>query len=100
MRTWMKPLCAMLVVLLAAGTVVSADCGVKDTHEGTLQSVDSKNKVIVVSVGTDKTVELELTDSTEVKDADGNAVKVSELVGSNVKVISEHSRIDSIQALA
>lgn len=99
MRTWMKPLCATLVVLLAVGAA-AANCGVKDTHEGTLKSVDAENNAIVVSVGADKTVELQLTDSTAVKDADGKTVEVSKLVGSKVKVISEHSKIDSIQALA
>ena len=100
MRSATKSLC-MIAVLLALGAGAAfADCGIKDTHEGTLKSADvAKNTVVVV--GQDgKEVSLTLTAKTLVSDAAGKTAKVADLVGKKVKVVSEHAKIDSIQQTA
>ena len=97
MRVTMRSLFLIVVLLaLGAGAAV-AGCGVKDTHEGTLKSADAEKNTVVV-VGQDgKEVNLTLTASTEITNAEGKAAKVSDLVGKTVKVVSEHAKVDSIQ---
>ena len=99
MRVLMKTFSLIVVLALSAGAA-SADCGVKDTNEGTLQSVNAdKNEVVVV--GEDgKEVKLTLTANTEVMDAEGNKAEVSKLVGKKIKVVSEHAAIDTSQQIA
>ncbi len=95
----MKSLSLIVVVALGAGAA-AAGCGIKDTHEGTLKSVDPDSNVVVV-VGEDgEEVKLTLTTKTQVTDAEGNEAKVSELVGKEVKVVSEHAEVDSIKQIA
>lgn len=99
MRILMKSLVLVAVLALGAGAVY-ADCGVKDTHQGTLKSVDADKNMVVV-VGEDGTeVELTLTANTQVMDSEGKTAKVSKLVGEQVEVISEHAKIDSIKQIA
>lgn len=94
----LKSLVLLVVLALCAGAA-SAGCGTKDTHEGTLKSVDAENNTVVVVIGEEE-VSLQLTSETQVTDADGNAIAVAELVGANVKVVSEHTEIESISAAA
>jgi hypothetical protein len=96
----MKSLFAIACVLALGAGIASAGCGVKDTHDGTLKSADvAKNTVVVV--GEDgKEIQLTLTDKTRVTDGDGKDVDVSALVGKQVRVVSEHAKVESIQQLA
>jgi hypothetical protein len=96
----LKTLVTLVVVIaLTAGAAYGA-CGKKDTTEGTLTSVDAATKSVVVKAADGKEVKLTLTATTEVKDASGNKVDAGKLVGKNVKVISEHAKIDSIAQAA
>lgn len=94
----MKSLCLLVVLAFCAG-VASAGCGVKDTHQGTLQSVDADSNTVVLVVDGEE-VNLTVTETTEVTDAEGNKAEVASLVGKEVKVVSEHAEIDSIEQLA
>ena len=99
MRVLIKSLMLIVVLALAAGAVY-ADCGVKDTHQGTLKSVDAENNTVVV-VGEDGAeVQLTLTADTQVMDSEGKMAEVSKLVGKQVEVVSEHAKIDSIKQMA
>lgn len=99
MRLAMKSL-SLIVVFALGVAAASAGCGIKDTHEGTLKSVDADKKEVVV-VGEDgKEVKLKFTTKTEVMDAEGNKAEVSKLVGKEVEVVSEHAEIDSIKQIA
>ena len=74
----------------------------KDTHEGTLKSFDKEANVIVVVVaGEDgEEVKIALTTDTEVTDGEGKKAEPSTLVGTKVKVVSEHAKADSVQQVA
>lgn len=96
----MMTLGLVFVVLAVATGVAFANCGHKDTHQGTLKSVDAESNSVVVVAEDGKEVKLTLTAETTVTDAEGNASKVSTLVGKKVKVVSEHAKIDSIEQLA
>ena len=100
MRTTSKVLSVFVVVLALAAGGAFAGCGVKDTNEGTLKSVDADHQTIVVEVGEGKEMKITLTENTKVMDAEGNKAKVSGLVGKKVKVVSEHAKADSIQQIA
>lgn len=99
MRNTLKSLCLTLVVLLAGGAAV-ADCGIKDTHKGTLKSVDAKANMVVVVDQNGEEIQLELTENSKITDTDGNETTAMKLVGEKVKVISEHAKIDSVEQLA
>ncbi len=99
MRVMIKMLSLLVVLVLSVGAA-SAGCGVKDTVEGTLKSVDAEKNTVVVAGEDGKEVRLTLTAKTEVKDAEGNETEVSKLVGKRVKVVSEHAEIDSIELMA
>ena len=99
MRAMMKLLSLLVVFALCAGGAF-AGCGHKDTVAGTLKSVDADSNTVVV-VGEDgKELKLTLTGETQVTDAEGNDAEVSKLVGKEVKVVSEHAKVDSVEQLA
>lgn len=99
MRTLTKTL-ALIAVLSLALAPVWAGCGVKDTHQGTLEAIHQEDNSIVVLAGDGEKVKLTLTADTKVMNADGKKVEVSNLVGKKVKVVSEHAKIDSIEQMA
>lgn len=99
MRTMMKSVSLIVILALSAGAA-AAGCGVKDTHEGTLKSVDAESNVVVIVGEGGKEVKLTLTTKTQVTDSEGKDAKVSALVGKQVKVVSEHAQVDSIQQVA
>ena len=86
MRMMMKSLSLIVVFALCAGAVY-AGCGVKDTQEGTLKSVDADTNVVIVLSEDGEEAKLTLTTNTQVTDAEGNEAEVSELVGKKVKVV-------------
>ncbi len=90
----MKFILSMVLVLslgfsVASGTVF-AGCGKKVTNKGTLKSVDSDTKVIVVASKGEET-KLTLTPGTKAKGA-----KLADMVGKYVTIISEHKKVGSI----
>ncbi len=99
MRVSTKLLTLLVLLALSAGAAV-AGCGHKDSVEGTLASVDTEKNVVVVEAEDGKKVELTLTEATKVTDAKGEQAKLADLVGQKVKVVSEHSKIDSIATIA
>ena len=99
MSKFAKVISLIAIVALCAG-VAAAGCGHKDTTKGTVKAVDTDKNQVVVAGEDGEEVILTLTEATEVMDADGNVVEVSELVGMAVVVVSEHSKIDSIKQTA
>ena len=88
----MKTILTILTVLgLAAGAY--AGCGKKVTDSGSLEKYDADTKTIVVK-GAKKP--FKISSSTEVKDKDGKDAKIEDLVGGDVKVVSEHGKADSV----
>lgn len=96
----MKVMLAVIVVCALGAGAAYANCGVKDTHEGTVTSVDAEKNVIVVAGEDGKEVRLTLTAESKVTDAEGNETKAADLVGKKVTVVSEHAKVDSVQQLA
>ena len=88
----MKTIVTILTVLGLA-TAAYAGCGKKTTSEGELKSYDADAKSITVE-GAKKAISI--TSSTEIKDKDGNDAKIEDLVGGDVKVVSEHGKADSV----
>lgn len=99
MKTMTKLLTVFAILALCAG-VAAAGCGHKDTTKGTVKAVDTEKNQVVVAGEDGEEVMLTLTEATEVMDADGNVIEVSELVGMEVVVVSEHAKIDSIKQSA
>jgi outer membrane lipoprotein-sorting protein len=95
----MRLLSLFVVLALCAGGAF-AGCGHKDTVEGKLKSVDSDSNTVVVVVEDGKELKLTLTGETKVTDAEGNDAEASKLVGKEVKVVSEHAKVDSITQIA
>ncbi len=88
----MKTILTILTVIgLATGAY--AGCGKKVTNSGELKSFDADAKTITVK-GSAKP--FTITSSTEIKDKDGKTVKIKDLVGGDVKVVSEHNKADSV----
>ncbi len=84
----------ILASILAFGITIGAahaGCGKKVTNKGTLKSLDADKKTIVVASKGEET-KLSLTAGTKAIGAD----KVADMVGKKVKVISEHSKVDSV----
>jgi len=79
-----------LIFSVIAGTAY-AGCGKKVTNNGTLKELDSSKKIIVVGE-----TKLTVTPSTKAVGSDGKTTKLANLVGKNVTVISEHSKVDSV----
>lgn len=86
-----KFLAIIAIASLSAGAAV-AGCGKKVTNEGTLKSYSAESKTIVVESKEGKSTNLTLTPSSS------GADKVESLIGKNVKVVSEHGKIDSVAA--
>ncbi len=89
----MKKLILILAVLGFGVGGAIAGCGAKITNTGELKSYDADAKAIVVIEG-DEEVKIEITEDTTIPE------NLSEMVGENVKVISEHGKADSVEAAA
>ena len=88
----MKTFLTILTVIgLATGAY--AGCGKKVTNEGNLKAFDAEAKTIT---GKGSNKPFKITSSTEIKDKDGKAAKIKDLVGGDVKVVSEHGKADSV----
>ena len=95
-----KVLLSVIVVFALCAGAAYAGCGVKDTVEGTLKSVDADKNAIVVAGADGEEVRLTLTENSKVTDAEGKDAKPTDLVGKKVKVVSEHAKVDSVEQLA
>ena len=92
----MKKILTVIVATIALAGVSYAGCGKKVTNEGTLSGYDKDTKAIVVTDADGKKASLTLTADTEVKDADGKKAKIKDAEGKDVKVVSEHKKVDSV----
>lgn len=92
-------LIAIAAVFTLAGSVY-AGCGKKVTDEGALSSYDAETKMIVVKAEDGEEAKLTITKDTVVKDSEGKEVALEDLVEKSVKVISEHKKVDSVEAKA
>ena len=93
----MKQIFTLVTVLAFAAGTAYAGCGKKVSVTGTLSSYDEDSKSLTVE-GSEKGITL--TPTTEIKDAEGNAVEISELVGKKVEVVHEHNKADSVSPSA
>jgi hypothetical protein len=96
MKSSLKSLLCVVVVLALTAGATHAACGKKDTTEGTLTSMDADTKTVKVKAADGKEVKLTLTATTVSKDGSGETVDAKELVGKQVVVVSEHAKVDSI----
>lgn len=96
----MKKLLTVIIASVSLAGVAYAGCGKKVTDEGTLSSYDAESKMITV-VGEDgKKSELTITKDTVAKDAEGKKIALDEIVEKDVKVTSEHKKVDSVEVKA
>lgn len=91
----MKKILTIITALTLAAGAAYAGCGKKQTDAGELKNYDADSKAITVVVD-DKKVKLTVTPSTKATGKDGSDAKIEDLVGKNVKVVSEHKKVDSI----
>lgn len=92
----MKHLIAIITALSLAAGASYAGCGKKVTDEGKLTSYDAETKALVVELAGGKTAKVTITPTTEAKGKDGKKADLAALVGKKVKVVSEHSKADSV----
>lgn len=85
-----KALTLLALVTFAAGSAF-AGCGKVVTNEGKLKEYDADKKVVLVEGKDGKIAKLTLTPTS--KGVDG----ADKLVGKDVKVLSEHGKITSIE---
>ncbi len=92
----MKKILTAIIASIAIAGVSYAGCGKKVTNEGTLSEYDKDTKSIVVTDADGKKETLTLTADTEIKDAEGKAAEIDDVVEKDVKVVSEHKKVDSV----
>lgn len=92
----MKKLLVVAMCFMFTVTAMYAGCGKKVNNAGVLKSFTAESKQVVVDEK-GKSVKLKTTPDTKYFDKEGGSeVKVESLIGKSVKVVSEHSKIDSI----
>ena len=82
------------VVALGAGSIF-AGCGKKTETTGTLKSFDADSKTLVIEAKGGKSSKITMTPKTAVKKGK-KEIKIADLVGKKVKVVSEHKKADSV----
>ena len=87
----MKTLLVLLTIIGFGVGGAIAGCGVKTTNTGKLKSYDADSKAIVV-MEDDEEVTIEITEDTTVSE------NLKDMVGKDVKVISEHGKADSVES--
>ena len=92
----MKKILTAIVASIALAGVSYAGCGKKVTNEGTLSEYDKDTKSIVVTDEDGKASKLTLTADTKIKGKDGKAAEIDDVVEKDVKVVSEHKKVDSV----
>lgn len=92
----MKKILTAIVASIALAGVSYAGCGKKVTNEGTLSGYDKDTKSIVVTDEDGKESKLTLTADTKIKGSDGEAAEIDDVVEKDVKVVSEHKKVDSV----
>jgi hypothetical protein len=89
----------LLVVAMAFMLTIAASyagCGKKVNNTGKLNSFKAESKQVVIEEK-GKKVKLKITPSTKFFASEGGSeVSIDKLLGKNVKVVSEHKKIDSI----
>lgn len=95
----MKVLISLILVFALLPGFAVAGCGKKQNDEGTLTALDSGNKTFVVTDKSGKKTTFKVTPGTQVKDSDGKAAKLADLVNKRVAVTSEHSQADLVSQL-
>lgn len=84
----MKKLLAILTLVAFSAGAAVAGCGKTVTNEGKLSSINKETKEIAIQEKDGKTVTLKLTPS--------STGATDELVGKNVKVVSEHGKVQTV----
>ena len=95
----MKVLVSLILVFALVPGFAVAGCGKKQNDEGTLTALNSGNKTFVVTDKSGKETTFKVTPGTQVKDSDGKAAKLADLVNKQVAVTSEHSQADLVAQL-
>ena len=92
----MKKFLALIAVIGLAAVSAYAGCGKKVNTEGKLTSYDADTKALVIETKDGKSAKITVTPKTEAKSKDGKKAELADLVGENVKVVSEHKKADSV----
>jgi hypothetical protein len=92
----MRLILSMILAVAVTAGAAYAGCGKKVTNEGTFKTLDADKKVIVVASEGGEETKLTLTMNTKAVGADGKDADLADLVGEEVTVISEHSKVDSV----
>ena len=85
-----------LVASFALASSVYAGCGKKITSVGKLNAIDAKKKTLVLDVKAEDRKGLRLTPKTKITGTDGKKVKIEDLKGQQITVVSEHGKVDSV----
>ena len=91
----MKKILALIASLALTGAVY-AGCGKKITSVGKLNAIDAKKKTLAITPAAKDKKGLRLTPKTKITGANGKAVKIENLKGQQITVISEHGKVDSV----
>lgn len=92
----MKKLLTLSIAAMLTLSAAYAGCGKKVNNTGKLKSFKAEAKQIIV-VENGKNIKLKVTPGTKYFASEGGKeVKADDLVGKNVKVVSEHKKVDSI----
>ncbi|MDQ3622279.1 MAG: hypothetical protein M3463_07300 [Verrucomicrobiota bacterium] len=92
----MKKLLSILTIVAFTASAGYAACGKKVTDEGKLTSINSEKKEVTIETADGKKVNRVLTPTSKTTAKDGTEAKADALVGKNVKVVSEHNKIESV----
>lgn len=90
----MKTILSIVAVIALGAGSIFANCGIKVETAGKLKSFDAETKTLVI-VDKGKESTITLTPTTEIKKGK-KEIKITDLVGKNVKVVSEHNKADSV----
>jgi len=92
----MKKILTILASLAIAGAA-HAGCGKTVENKGSLSKIDAEAKTIVVKDGS-KEATPTLTPTSAITDKDGKPVKIEDLAGKDVVVVSEHNKVQTVKA--
>ena len=92
----MRLILSMILAITVTAGIAFAGCGMKVSNEGTFKTLDADKKIIIIASTDGEEAKLTLTMNTKAVGTDGEEAKLADLVGKQVTVISEHSKVDSV----
>ncbi len=92
----MKKLLTILTIAAVAAGSAYAGCGKTVTDKGTLESINTEKKEVVIKTADGKSVTRTLTPATATTGKDGKTAAADSLKGKTVSVVSEHGKVNTI----